>query len=143
MGSTFRLIMPLEKLAQISFAAHPYHDILLQFFIIQFFLVKMFYKQCLNVIQDELVINQSLTSSLISKCGRIDVCSSDRTSCRTEVNLKCTAMIHFKYLSTSVCAGYFGDDILCHFCASMISGLVTTAASMPVDIVKTRYSFTS
>ncbi|KAG9338996.1 hypothetical protein JZ751_024394 [Albula glossodonta] len=33
---------------------------------------------------------------------------------------------------------YFGDDILCHFCASMISGLVTTAASMPVDIVKTR-----
>uniref|UniRef100_A0A8C6MER2 Solute carrier family 25 member 11 n=1 Tax=Nothobranchius furzeri TaxID=105023 RepID=A0A8C6MER2_NOTFU len=34
--------------------------------------------------------------------------------------------------------GYFGDDILCHFCASMISGLVTTAASMPVDIVKTR-----
>jgi len=35
-------------------------------------------------------------------------------------------------------SGYFGDDILCHFCASMISGLVTTAASMPVDIVKTR-----
>uniref|UniRef100_F7DHG1 Mitochondrial 2-oxoglutarate/malate carrier protein n=1 Tax=Xenopus tropicalis TaxID=8364 RepID=F7DHG1_XENTR len=33
---------------------------------------------------------------------------------------------------------YFGDDILCHFCASMISGLVTTAASMPVDIAKTR-----
>ncbi|XP_039603147.1 mitochondrial 2-oxoglutarate/malate carrier protein [Polypterus senegalus] len=33
---------------------------------------------------------------------------------------------------------YFRDDILCHFCASMISGLVTTAASMPVDIVKTR-----
>ncbi|MBN3318837.1 M2OM protein, partial [Atractosteus spatula] len=33
---------------------------------------------------------------------------------------------------------YFGDNILCHFCASMISGLVTTAASMPVDIVKTR-----
>lgn len=35
-------------------------------------------------------------------------------------------------------SGYFNDDILCHFCASMISGLVTTAASMPVDIVKTR-----
>ncbi|XP_064296467.1 mitochondrial 2-oxoglutarate/malate carrier protein [Phalacrocorax carbo] len=34
--------------------------------------------------------------------------------------------------------GRFQDDILCHFCASMISGLVTTAASMPVDIVKTR-----
>lgn len=34
--------------------------------------------------------------------------------------------------------GYFSDNILCHFCASMISGLVTTAASMPVDIVKTR-----
>ena len=27
---------------------------------------------------------------------------------------------------------------MCHFVASMISGLVTTAASMPVDIVKTR-----
>ncbi|CAI9596048.1 unnamed protein product [Staurois parvus] len=35
-------------------------------------------------------------------------------------------------------SGYFRDDILCHFCASMISGLVTTAASMPVDIAKTR-----
>ncbi|XP_048380325.1 mitochondrial 2-oxoglutarate/malate carrier protein [Stegostoma tigrinum] len=34
--------------------------------------------------------------------------------------------------------GYFHDNILCHFCASMISGLVTTAASMPVDIAKTR-----
>lgn len=35
-------------------------------------------------------------------------------------------------------SGYFDDGILCHFSASMISGLVTTAASMPVDIVKTR-----
>nr|XP_005997952.1 PREDICTED: mitochondrial 2-oxoglutarate/malate carrier protein [Latimeria chalumnae] len=35
-------------------------------------------------------------------------------------------------------SGYFQDNILCHFCASMISGLVTTAASMPVDIAKTR-----
>ncbi|KAF1381118.1 hypothetical protein PFLUV_G00171190 [Perca fluviatilis] len=31
-----------------------------------------------------------------------------------------------------------GRYTLCHFCASIISGLVTTAASMPVDIVKTR-----
>jgi len=85
---------------------------------------------------DELVINQSLTVIYLPKCGCIDVLD-------TEVSLKWTAIIHLKYLSTSVCAGYFGDDILCHFCASMISGLVTTAASMPVDIVKTRYSFTS
>lgn len=34
--------------------------------------------------------------------------------------------------------GYFGDNIGLHFTASMISGLVTTAASMPVDIAKTR-----
>ncbi|XP_063903816.1 mitochondrial 2-oxoglutarate/malate carrier protein [Zophobas morio] len=34
--------------------------------------------------------------------------------------------------------GFFRDGILLHFCASMISGLVTTAASMPVDIAKTR-----
>ncbi|KAF6018445.1 SLC25A11 [Bugula neritina] len=34
--------------------------------------------------------------------------------------------------------GYFEEGILLHFCASMISGLVTTAASMPVDIAKTR-----
>uniref|UniRef100_T1JNF0 Mitochondrial 2-oxoglutarate/malate carrier protein n=1 Tax=Strigamia maritima TaxID=126957 RepID=T1JNF0_STRMM len=33
---------------------------------------------------------------------------------------------------------YFNDNIWCHFWASMISGLVTTAASMPVDIAKTR-----
>jgi len=30
------------------------------------------------------------------------------------------------------------DGIFCHFVASMISGLVTTTASMPVDIAKTR-----
>lgn len=34
--------------------------------------------------------------------------------------------------------GYFKDNVMCHFVASMISGLITTAASMPVDIVKTR-----
>ncbi|XP_065060805.1 mitochondrial 2-oxoglutarate/malate carrier protein-like isoform X2 [Rhopilema esculentum] len=33
---------------------------------------------------------------------------------------------------------YFNDNILCHFCASMISGLATTFASMPPDIAKTR-----
>ena len=38
----------------------------------------------------------------------------------------------------SVSSGYFSDNIFLHFCASMISGLVTTAASMPVDIAKTR-----
>lgn len=35
--------------------------------------------------------------------------------------------------------GWFGDNIGLHFCASMLSGLVTTAASMPVDIIKTRF----
>lgn len=34
--------------------------------------------------------------------------------------------------------GYVQDGIFCHFLASMFSGLVTTAASMPVDIAKTR-----
>lgn len=34
--------------------------------------------------------------------------------------------------------GYFTQGIFLHFCASMISGLITTAASMPVDIAKTR-----
>lgn len=33
-------------------------------------------------------------------------------------------------------AGFFSEGIFLHFCASMISGLVTTAASMPVDIAK-------
>ncbi|OQR75158.1 mitochondrial 2-oxoglutarate/malate carrier protein isoform X2 [Tropilaelaps mercedesae] len=35
-------------------------------------------------------------------------------------------------------SGHFRDNIACHFVASMISGLVTTMASMPVDIAKTR-----
>ena len=35
-------------------------------------------------------------------------------------------------------AGYLNEGIALHFCASMISGLLTTIASMPVDIVKTR-----
>lgn len=34
--------------------------------------------------------------------------------------------------------GYFSENVVLHFWASMISGLVTTAASMPVDIAKTR-----
>ncbi|XP_076632563.1 mitochondrial 2-oxoglutarate/malate carrier protein [Colletes latitarsis] len=34
--------------------------------------------------------------------------------------------------------GYFKENITLHFVSSMISGLVTTAASMPVDIAKTR-----
>eukprot|EP00112_Aurelia_sp_Birch-Aquarium-sp1_P013594 Seg2889.2 transcript_id=Seg2889.2/GoldUCD/mRNA.D3Y31 product="Mitochondrial 2-oxoglutarate/malate carrier protein" protein_id=Seg2889.2/GoldUCD/D3Y31 len=33
---------------------------------------------------------------------------------------------------------YFEDNIICHFSASMISGLATTLASMPPDIAKTR-----
>jgi len=38
-----------------------------------------------------------------------------------------------------LCVGYFKENILLHFIASMISGLITTAASMPVDIAKTRF----
>ncbi|XP_043269516.1 mitochondrial 2-oxoglutarate/malate carrier protein-like [Venturia canescens] len=34
--------------------------------------------------------------------------------------------------------GYFEENIMLHFASSMISGLITTAASMPVDIAKTR-----
>ncbi|XP_053995819.1 mitochondrial 2-oxoglutarate/malate carrier protein-like isoform X1 [Hylaeus anthracinus] len=34
--------------------------------------------------------------------------------------------------------GYFKENITLHFVSSMISGLITTAASMPVDIAKTR-----
>uniref|UniRef100_A0A914XTX3 Mitochondrial 2-oxoglutarate/malate carrier protein n=1 Tax=Plectus sambesii TaxID=2011161 RepID=A0A914XTX3_9BILA len=35
-------------------------------------------------------------------------------------------------------SGYFKDNVMCHFSASMISGFACTAASMPVDIAKTR-----
>lgn len=51
------------------------------------------------------------------------------------------AVTHTLHEYVCVFSGYFRDDILCHFCASMISGLVTTAASMPVDIVKTRWDW--
>jgi len=34
--------------------------------------------------------------------------------------------------------GHFNEGLFLHFVASMISGLITTAASMPVDIAKTR-----
>ncbi|KAB0793057.1 hypothetical protein PPYR_12677 [Photinus pyralis] len=37
-----------------------------------------------------------------------------------------------------VSTGYFDENIFLHFVASMLSGLVTTTASMPVDIAKTR-----
>ena len=42
-------------------------------------------------------------------------------------------------LCVIVLLGYFKENILLHFIASMISGLITTAASMPVDIAKTRF----
>lgn len=35
-------------------------------------------------------------------------------------------------------SGFFNDNVHCHFWASMMSGLATTIASMPVDIAKTR-----
>lgn len=38
-------------------------------------------------------------------------------------------------------SGYFTEGIFMHFTASMISGFVTTVASMPVDIAKTRWAF--
>lgn len=47
----------------------------------------------------------------------------------------------WSWVSTDGCdwlTGYFSEGIFLHFCASMISGLITTAASMPVDIAKTR-----
>lgn len=37
-----------------------------------------------------------------------------------------------------IATGYFQEGIVMHFTASMIAGLITTAASMPVDIAKTR-----
>jgi solute carrier family 25 (mitochondrial oxoglutarate transporter), member 11 len=37
-----------------------------------------------------------------------------------------------------VASGHFTEGIFMHFTASMISGFVTTVASMPVDIAKTR-----
>ncbi|XP_049876410.1 mitochondrial 2-oxoglutarate/malate carrier protein-like [Pectinophora gossypiella] len=33
---------------------------------------------------------------------------------------------------------YIADGVFLHFCASMVSGLITTIASMPVDIIKTK-----
>lgn len=39
--------------------------------------------------------------------------------------------------------GKFNEGIMLHFTASMISGFVTTVASMPVDIAKTRYALKS
>jgi len=39
---------------------------------------------------------------------------------------------------TILATNYIQDGVFCHFCASMISGLATTVASMPVDIAKTR-----
>lgn len=42
------------------------------------------------------------------------------------------------YMKDGMFTLYVKDGVFCHFMASMISGLVTTIASMPVDIAKTR-----
>ena len=61
----------------------------------------------------------------------------DRNTCvQGASSLFNTVFCSCAFLSPS---GYFKDNILCHFGASMISGFVTTCASMPVDIAKTRY----
>lgn len=51
--------------------------------------------------------------------------------------------LHLLYCIFPFKIGYFEENIVLHFASSMISGLVTTAASMPVDIAKTRYYMTS
>ena len=58
------------------------------------------------------------------------------------VNMLYTVWCFVTYINCLV-AGYFSENIALHFWASMISGLVTTAASMPVDIAKTRYFLNS
>ena len=42
-------------------------------------------------------------------------------------------------LNWSYVSEYMSDSIGAHFVSSMISGLITTIFSMPVDIIKTRY----
>nr|AEE62752.1 unknown [Dendroctonus ponderosae] len=37
-----------------------------------------------------------------------------------------------------ISVAHFHEGVVLHFCASMISGLITSAASLPVDIAKTR-----
>ena len=50
-----------------------------------------------------------------------------------------SALINHDCDNLCIQSGYFSEGVFLHFCASMISGLVTTAASMPVDMAKTRY----
>ncbi|KAG0724296.1 Mitochondrial 2-oxoglutarate/malate carrier protein [Chionoecetes opilio] len=52
------------------------------------------------------------------------------------IPLFCSHIQTYSLCQTS--SGYFRENIFLHICASMISGLITTAASMPVDIAKTR-----
>ena len=61
-----------------------------------------------------------------------------------EVILKHGALDLEHFITAEPAAVHMADtSILLHFYASMISGLVTTIASMPVDIVKTRCADTS
>jgi len=46
-----------------------------------------------------------------------------------------------KHYSTEIVLGYFEDNIVLHFASSMTSGAITTVASLPVDIAKTRYEY--
>ena len=48
-----------------------------------------------------------------------------------------------KYSCCLFFSDYFDDNIKCHVASSMVSGLVTTVASVPVDITKTRLAYPS
>ena len=57
---------------------------------------------------------------------------------KIDPDINCTFHRSYYFSHSHPFLGYVQDGIFCHFLASMFSGLVTTIASMPVDIAKTR-----
>ena len=77
------------------------------------------------------------THTQMDLCKNNDHFGSDQSRPFLDRHSKFLEIIHNMY-NFLTSPGYVQDGIFCHFLASMFSGLVTTAASMPVDIAKTR-----
>lgn len=57
---------------------------------------------------------------------------------RSMISNMCQLASYSQAKQRLLATGYLKEGIFLHFCASMVSGFIATAASMPVDIAKTR-----
>ncbi|KAI8439833.1 hypothetical protein MSG28_013500 [Choristoneura fumiferana] len=80
----------------------------------------------------------STYSQVVGPCARSARIATTILLANPAVKQQCLHCCVSAWRAREVFVAFVPDGIALHFCASMVSGLVTTIASMPVDIIKTR-----